>query len=113
MMKKMNYSLQFTTGEAYKLAVGYSHLNARVGYNATMKEFEDRYGDPDVVAKSYVKKALEWPVVKDDPKALDSYSIFLMECQYAVENVDTARVLEYPENIKSIVKKIPYSLQES
>ncbi|XP_060603364.1 uncharacterized protein LOC132756335 [Ruditapes philippinarum] len=110
--EKMNYLLQFTTGEAYKIALGYSYLNERVGYNATMKEFEDRYGDPDIVANSYVKKALEWPIVKDDPKALDSYSIFLMECQYAIENVDAARVLEYPENIKSIVKKLPYSLQE-
>ncbi|XP_053389065.1 uncharacterized protein LOC128552083 [Mercenaria mercenaria] len=109
----MNFLLQFTTGEAHKIASGYSHLSAEVGFTATMKEFKDRYGDPDVVANEYVKKALEWSVIKaDNPKALDQYSIFLKECLYAVENVEAARVLEYSENIKRIIMKLPYYLHE-
>ncbi|XP_045161949.2 uncharacterized protein LOC123526762 [Mercenaria mercenaria] len=111
--ERMNFLLQFTTGEAHKIASGYSHLSAEVGFTATMKEFKDRYGDPDVVANEYVKKALEWSVIKaDNPKALDQYSIFLKECLYAVENVEAARVLEYSENIKRIIMKLPYYLHE-
>lgn len=110
--EKMNL-FQFTTGEANEIATGYSHLNAEIGFKATLKEFKERYGDPDVVANSYVKRALDWPFIKgDDPKALDAYNIFLVECQYVVENVSAARVLDYQENIQKIVKKLPYTLQE-
>lgn len=37
-----------------------------------MAEFEERYGDPDVIARTYIKKAIEWPTIKNGAKELDS-----------------------------------------
>jgi hypothetical protein len=35
-----------------------------------MKQLEDRYGDTEVIANAFVKKALEWPPLKPgDSKA--------------------------------------------
>jgi hypothetical protein len=111
--ERLNYLTQFTTGEAHKIAMGYSHLDGERGYTATLAEFKDRYGDPDVVAQAYVKTALDWPVIKpDSAKSLDEYAIFLRECQFAVESLDAAGVLEYSENLKSLVKKLPYYLHD-
>lgn len=90
--ERLNFLLQFTSGEANRIVTGYSHLDAERGYLQALDELKDRYGDPDVVAQTYVKKALNWPAIKpDNSKALDSYAIFLTECQFAVKNVDSAR----------------------
>ena len=87
-------------------------MNAEAGYKAALDEFKDRYGDPDVIAQAYVKRALNWQTVKqDNTRALDDFAIFLIECQYAVNNVDNARVLEYSENM-NLVKKLLFYLQE-
>ncbi|XP_056022166.1 uncharacterized protein LOC125649571 [Ostrea edulis] len=48
----------------------------------------------------------------DGAKALDSYGIFLKECQFAIQNVEAVRILEYSENLKQLVKKLPYYLHE-
>ena len=111
--ERLNYLLQFTTGEAYKIVLGYSHLNAEMGFNAALAEFKERYGDPDVIAYEYVKRALDWPQIKsDNSKGLHEFGIFLRECQFAVENVEAARVLEYSDNLKLLMKKLPFFLQE-
>ncbi|XP_062566787.1 uncharacterized protein LOC134229094 [Saccostrea cucullata] len=111
--ERLNFLLQFTSGEANRIVTGYSHLNAESGYKAAMDEFKDRYGDPDIVAQAYVKKALNWSSIKqDNARGLDDYAIFLTECQHAVNNVASARALEYPENMKLIIKKLPFYLQE-
>lgn len=36
-----------------------------------------------------------------------------MECLYAVENIEAVKVLEYSENLKHLVKKLHYYLQET
>jgi len=111
--EKLNYLLQFTKGEAHKIVSGYSHMDAKAGYMAALDEFKDRYGDSDVIAQAYVKKALDWPIIKpDNGKALDEYAIFLRECQYAIDNIEAARILEYSENLKLLVKKLPFYLHE-
>lgn len=111
--ERLNYLLQFTVGEAQRIVSGYSYLDAERGYKAALEELKDRYGDPDIIAQAYVKKALDWPPVKpDSAKTLDQFAIFLRECQYAVENIDTGRVLEYSENLKLLVKKLPFYLHD-
>lgn len=56
---------------------------------------------------------MDWPIIKPDgAKALDTYGIFLKECQFAIQNVEAVRILEYSENLKQLVKKLPYYLHE-
>lgn len=42
--ERMNYLLQYTEGEAHKIALGYSNLDSKRGYEATWHEFKDRTG---------------------------------------------------------------------
>jgi hypothetical protein len=111
--ERLNYLDQYMEADAHQIVVGYSHVEGALGYAAVIKEFEMRYGDPDVIAAAYVKRALDWPSIKaDDAKALDQYSIFLMECHYAVKSVSAAKVLEYSDNMKRIVSKLPYCMYD-
>ena len=78
-----------------------------------MTELDERYGDKDIVVNEFVKKALNWSNIRNDsPKDLDTFSIFLSECEYAVQDLDSLKVLEYSENFRRIISKLPYSLQE-
>lgn len=51
----LTYLLQFTIGESHIIVNGFSHLDAKIGYQAALDEFNDKYGDPDVIAHSFVK----------------------------------------------------------
>lgn len=56
---------------------------------------------------------MNWSSIKqDNARGLDDYSIFLTECQHAINNVASARALEYPENMKLLIRKLPFYLQE-
>ncbi|XP_071952433.1 uncharacterized protein [Antedon mediterranea] len=110
---RMAYLEQFTTGEAQQIVIGYSYLEAEVGYPAAMKELKRRYGDPEVIANSYIKKLLSWaPIKANDPKALDEFSVFLMECKAATLCVGSLGVLEFSENIRMTMEKLPQYLHD-
>ena len=104
----MTFLLQFTTGEAHTIAAGYAHLDAQLGFNATWEEYNRRYGDPEVVAQSYVTKALDWPQIKpDDHCGLDCFGIFLRECLFAIHEVEAVKILEYSENLRRLCRSCP------
>ena len=56
--ERMNFLLQFTTGEVHRIVIGYSHLDSERGYKAALQEFRDRYGYADIIAQSYVKQKI-------------------------------------------------------
>lgn len=109
----INYLVQYTTDEPHKLVKGYSFMDATKGYKAAFKEMDERYGDNEIIVHAFIKKALNWPNIKNDsPKDLDAFSIFLAECKYAVEDLDSLQILEYSENFKRIISKLPYSMHD-
>jgi hypothetical protein len=111
--EKLNYLEQYTTGEANRIVSGFSYLDAEKGYCAALQELQDRYGDPEVIVNAFIRKALAWPQIRaDQPKAIDEFSIFLTECECAVQSMDALRILEYSENFKKIVGKLPFHLHD-
>ena len=110
---KLSFLDQYTTGEPNKIVHGYSYLNATKGLKLTLDELEDRYGNADIVVDAFIAKALSWPTIKsDNAKGLDEFSIFLTECEQAVKDVDSLKILEYTENFRRIVSKLPYTLHD-
>ncbi|XP_033118249.1 uncharacterized protein LOC117117882 [Anneissia japonica] len=106
--EKMAYLEQYTIGEANKIVVGYSFLDADVGYPAAIEELKRKYGDVDAMANEYIKKVLSWEYIRaDDPKGLDAFAVFLKECRAATQTIGGMGVLEYSENLKKILQKLP------
>ncbi|PIK34363.1 hypothetical protein BSL78_28811 [Apostichopus japonicus] len=111
--EKMAYLEQYTVEEAHKIVVGFSYLDAAVGYPAAIKELQRRYGDPEIIANTYVKRVLNWPSIRaDDPKALDELAVFLKECEAATRCVGGLGVLEFSENLKHILQKLPFYMHD-
>ncbi|CAG2245419.1 unnamed protein product [Mytilus edulis] len=107
--EKMTYLEQFTYGEASKVVSGFSHLIGEHAYSAAIKQLEERYGDTEVIANAFIKRALEWPTIQaGDSKSLDDFSLFLIECENAAESMEAMRILEYSENIKRLMIKLPF-----
>ncbi|KAJ8017933.1 hypothetical protein HOLleu_44355 [Holothuria leucospilota] len=111
--ERIAYLEKYTTGEAHQIVVGFSYLDAAVGYPAAIKELKRRYGDPEVIANSYVKKVFSWPPIRaEDPKALDEFAVFLKECEAATKCVGGLGVLEFSENLKHILQKLPFYMHD-
>lgn len=111
--ENMNYLEQFTYGEAGKVVQGFSHINDQHDFRAAIKQLEERYGDTEVIVNAFIKKALDWQHVKPgDPKALDNFSLFLIECKNTANSIDAMQILEYSENIKQLMCKLPYYLHD-
>ncbi len=49
---------------------------------------------------------------QDDAKALDQYATFLNECENAVASINAVKVLEYSDNVRKLVAKLPFYLHE-
>lgn len=77
--ERMNVLEQMTHGEAGRVVSGFSHMDSKRAYKAAMNQLEERYGDNELIVTTFIKKALEWPQVKDS-KMLDKFSLFLVEC---------------------------------
>lgn len=111
--ERINFLEQFTTGKANDIVSGFSVLDAEIAYESAIKELNMRFGDSEVIANSYVKVALDWPQIKgDSPKGLDAFSIFLIECENAVKSISSMGILEYPDNLRRLVQKLPFYLHD-
>ena len=64
-----------------------------------------------MIATAFIKKALDWPAVKD-AKGIDEFALFLVECQNAAESMESNSVLDYPDNIKRLVQKLPINMHD-
>ena len=54
-----------------------------------------------------------WPQFKpDDTKALHSYSLFLIGCKNAMQDVDQLQEMEHRTNLRIIISKLPYKMRE-
>ena len=111
--ERLNYLEQYTRGEAQQIVIGFSYLDAAKGYTAAMQELAEKYGDQDIIVNAFLNKALSWPPVKaDNPRELDRFSVFLTECENAINSIDAMKVLEYTDNMKKIVSKLPYHMHD-
>ncbi|CAC5378089.1 unnamed protein product [Mytilus coruscus] len=97
--EKMNYLEHFTFGEAHKEVSGFSRLSGEYAYRAAMEQLEERYGNSEVIANAFIKKALDWPILK-------------AECENAAHNINALRILEYSENITRLMFKMPFHLHD-
>jgi hypothetical protein len=76
-----------------------------------LKELDRRYGDTETIANAFIRKAMEWPQIKaDNAKGLDKFAIFLTECENALNSIEAMRILEYSENLRRLVGKLPFHM---
>ena len=111
--ERLNYLEQYTSGEPRQIVIGFSYLDAEKGYKAAIRELDERYGDQEITVQAFFTKALSWtPIKADNPKELDRFAVFLSECDNAIKCIDAMKILEYSDNLKKIVAKLPFHMHD-
>ena len=83
------------------------------GYMEARRKLDMMYGDPFLLAQSYLKKLDTWPAIRaDDVKKLEEYTTFLVGCCNAMTSTDCIRQLDYPSSLQLVVSKLAIYLQD-
>ena len=109
---KLYFLDQHLEGEPKEIISGCFHLDQETGYFTARSLLDKEYGDPYKVSMVYLSKIHDWPNVKqDDCVGLKKLSLFLTNCFHAMKCLSDLNVLNHPQNLLSIVKKLPVYLQ--
>ena len=113
-MREWLYFLeQYTTGTPREIPRSCMLLPAFTGYEEARKCLDERYGDNNLIAQSYVKQLESRQTIRsDDAKNLDEFTTFLAGGHNAMTFTDSIRELDYPTSLRLIVSKLPIYLQE-
>ena len=77
------------------------------------RKLDMKYGDPFLLAQSYLKKLDTWPAIRaDDVKKLKEYTTFLVDCCNAMTSTDCIHRLDYPSSLQLAVSKLPIYFQD-
>ncbi|RUA07048.1 MAG: hypothetical protein DSY43_00675 [Gammaproteobacteria bacterium] len=110
---RLRYLEQYLEGEAKDLIKGCQFKDPELGYPEAKKLLKDKYGDPYKISNAYIKKAAEWPVINYGNDAeLDHLSTFLTQCVSAMESIAYLHILDHPQNLQNLMRKLPTYLQD-
>ena len=110
---RLQYLKQHLQGEPKELIRGCLHMEPDSGYIESKRLLEEKYGDPYKVSNAYLTKVTNWPIIKSgDDSALDKFATFLTQCLNAMRSLSYLVILDHPQNLQCLVKKLPFFLQE-
>lgn len=110
---KLYYLEQYRRGEPRDLIRSCQHMQPHRGYIDAMKLLQDQYGNELKIATAYMDKAFQWPQIKpEDGKSLSSFSLFLVACRNAMDDIDYLDEMDNPVNMRTIVLKLQYKICE-
>ena len=109
---KLYYLDQQLEGEAKELIGGCLYMNTDVGYIEARNVLHKQYGDPYKIYSAYIRKIIQWPLVRhDDSTGLRRLCFFLIKCNNAMSTMSDMSVLNHAPNMQSIIQKLPNYMQ--
>lgn len=104
---------QYTSGLPRDLVRSCLHMSPDTGYEKAKVLLQEHYGDEFKICSAYLKKALEWPVIKtEDSKALQVFVLFLRSCCNAMQEMRYSQEINLSSNLKALIMKLPYKFRE-
>ena len=106
--ERLHFLGRYVAGEAKEVIEGYMLMDGDDAYERAKDMLSKRYGDPFTVASAFRKKLESWPQVPpQDPLALRRYADFLLQCEKAMEKVDSLKFLNDDQQIHRMASKLP------
>lgn len=110
---KLYFLEQYTRGESRDLVRSCQHMPEHRGYERALQLLQDKYGNELQIASTLIEKASKWPQIKaEDGKALSAFSVFLVSCRNAMEDVDYMEEMDNPATMRVIISKLPFKIRE-
>ncbi|XP_072023293.1 uncharacterized protein [Amphiura filiformis] len=109
---RINYLWQYTAGEPKSLVNScLYYTDANEGYSKAKQLLTKRFGDSHKIAQAVLKKAKEWPDVKEQASCLNEFSLFLLECHNMMQANSPLKELDNTSSLQLLVGKLPYRLK--
>ncbi|XP_072035816.1 uncharacterized protein [Amphiura filiformis] len=109
---RINYLWQYTSGEPKSLVNScLYYTDANEGYIKAKQLLTKRFGDSHKIAQAVLKKAKEWPDVKEQASCLNEFSLFLLECHNMMQANSPLKELNNTSSLQLLVGKLPYRLK--
>lgn len=110
---RLYYLVQYTSGDVQELMRGCLSMDFDEGYQTARKLLKQRYGQSYRIATAYLDRITKLPQIKaDDGEALQRFSVMLTSCKNTLKEIGFLGKLESPDNLQSVVNKLPYSLRQ-
>ncbi|XP_072030104.1 uncharacterized protein [Amphiura filiformis] len=110
---RLFYLEQFTGGEVNRLVRSFMKKEPEAAYKEAKEMIAARYGNKYKLSDAFMSRAEKLAEVKsEDVAALNSMSLFLIECQNLMLEPSYMDVLNHPRHIQMLVAKLPYKLRE-
>ena len=110
--KKRLYLVQHCQGEAKQLIEYCCLLDPENGYTKALNFLKEKYGRPNVIARSYLEKLTQGPFIKsDNVKGLDELAQLLEESEVTLNCLNYQADLDNFNTMTAIVKRLPFALQ--
>ena len=109
---RLRYLDQYLEDEAKDLIKGCHYMDPDNGYTEARRLIDEKYGDPYNISNAFIKMT-EWPTLKPgDDNGLNRFSTFLTQCCSAMKSLPYLNILHHPHNLQTLVKKLPFHLQD-
>ena len=85
---RLQFLLQYTSGQPHELVKSCIHMEPSAGYAKAKQLLKEFFGDDYLIAEAYIKEALDWPIIKsEDGTALQSFALFLTGCSNTMTDI--------------------------
>ena len=110
--KKLLYLVQHCQGEAKQLLEYCCLPDPENGYTKALSLLKEKYGRPNVIARSYLEKVTQGPFIKsDNVKGLDELAQLLEESEVTLNCLNYQADLDNFNTMTAIVKRLPFALR--
>ena len=110
--KRLLLLIQHYEGEAKKMIEFCSLLEPSVGYIRAKAILEENFGRKNVIARSFLEKLQQGPVLRpDDKQGIMQLARELEECNITLSQLKYASYLNNLEIMTRVVKRLPYQSQ--
>ena len=109
---RLKYLCLYTTEEPKSLVnICLYHDDPDEGYKQAKQILTKRFGDKHEVAQAVLKKAKQWPDIKEQANELNEFSLFVSECQNMMQANSALKELDNTTSLQLLVGKLPYRLR--
>ena len=110
--KKLLYLVQHCQGEVKQLLEYCCLPDPENGYTKALNLLKEKYGRPNVIARSYLEKVTQGPFIKsDNVKGLDELAQLLEESEVTLNCLNYQADLDNFNTMTAIVKRLPFALR--
>lgn len=103
--KRLHFLGKYVTGNAKEVVDGFLLFDA---YQRAKEMLAKRFGDPYAVAAAYRQKIESWSKIPaSDGYGLRRFSDFLVQCEEAMDKIDSLKVLNDDQENRKLVSKLP------